>query len=212
MVSNNNKLYICIAIINKTLKLKMKKLYFIACSMLLCAMSHAQIVCPNSIKTSAGSTPSTPTFVLDNGQGCTGWPSTITVDGTLTYNFVSCSGVNLKYAIAGGTAPSSYAMTVDFGGGTTCSYDAAGDLTVLSSKDVAKIKVTVGPNPTRDFLKLSLDQSNSLERINIFSISGKLVFESPGKTEVNVSSLANGIYILKLNTSQGIVTRKLIKQ
>ncbi|WP_139000549.1 T9SS type A sorting domain-containing protein [Hyunsoonleella aestuarii] len=190
----------------------MKKLYFLACSMLLCAIAHAQIVCPNSIKTSAGSTPSTPTFVLNNGQGCTAWPSTITIDGTSTYNFVSCSGVNLKYTIDSGIAPSSYAMTVDFGGGTTCSYDAAGDLTVLSSKDLAKIEVTVWPNPTRHFLKFSLGQSNNLERINIFSISGKLVFDSLGKTEVNISNLANGLYILRLYASQGIVTRKLIKE
>jgi hypothetical protein len=192
----------------------MKKLYFLAYSMLFCAMAHAQITCPTSIKTSGQSTTTNPIFTVPNGQnGCSeSWPATITVDGSLTYDYVSCSGGNLKYSIQSGTAPSTYEMTIDFGSGVVCSYDASGNLTVLSSEKFKTIKASIGPNPTRDFLKISLDVSNSLNSINIYSVSGRLVLNSGSKYEINISNLSRGLYIMKLETANGTLSRKIVKQ
>lgn len=189
----------------------MKKLYLLALLMPFCVISHAQLSCPNSIKTSAGSTPSTPTFVLENGQGCTGWPSTITVDGTLTYNFVSCSGVNLKYAIDSGTPPSSYEMTVDFGSGTVCSYDGSGSLTVLSSEAFLKSEISISPNPTSGIIKIDLNESVDIKQINLYSIVGKKVYNLVGKSEIDISSLPSGMYILEAKTNKATLVKKIIK-
>jgi hypothetical protein len=192
----------------------MKKFYFSASLMLFSAFMHAQIVCPNSIKTSAGSTPSTPTFVLNNGQGCSGWPATIIVDGTLTYNFVSCSGVNLKYAIQSGqTAPSTFAMTVNFGSGVLCGYDSSGNPLVLSSRnDFSKVKASISPNPTKGEFRIALDQFNTLEQVDIFSVSGRMVYNGFNKADVDISNLSSGLYILKAKTKNGQFTRKIIKK
>ncbi len=176
-------------------------------------MSHAQITCPTSIKTSGQSTTSTPILTVPNGQnGCSeSWPATITVNGSLTYDYVSCSGGNLKYAIQSGTAPSTFEMTIDFGSGVVCGYDASGNLNVLSSEEFKTIKASIGPNPARDFLKISLDNSNSLKSLNIYSVSGRLVYNSGSKLEINISNLSRGLYILKLETVQGNVSRKIVK-
>lgn len=190
----------------------MKKNYFIALFMLVGAFAQAQITCPASIKTNAGSTPSTPTFVLDNGQGCTGWPSTITVDGSLTYDFVSCSGVNLKYAIQGGqTPPSDFSLDVDFGSGT-CNYDVNGDLVILSSKDVSNIEASINPNPTTGLIKIALSNQSKVEKVEIYSVSGRIVYNTSNTGIIDISSLSSGLYILKAKTNEGQFSRKIIKQ
>ena len=188
----------------------MKKIYFVAFAMLFYFHLNAQ-TCPNSIKTSAGSTPSTPIFVLNNGQGCTGWPATIMVDGSLTYNFVSCSGVNLKYAIDSGTPPSDYAMTVDFGGGTLCAYDAIGKPTTLSSNKFDLSEVSLSPNPSSRLININLGASNTVEKLSLFSITGQLVYQATNQKQLDVSEYTSGMYLLKVNTEKGVFTKRIIK-
>ncbi|WP_282135631.1 T9SS type A sorting domain-containing protein [Seonamhaeicola maritimus] len=191
----------------------MKKLYFMAFLVpFFCVFSHAQLTCPNSIKTSAGSTPSTPTFVLENGQGCIGWPLTITVDGALTYNFVSCSGVNLKYAIDSGTPPSTYEMSVDFGGGTVCAYDASGSITILSDEEFFKKNISILPNPSSGILKINLDGKIIPERVSLYTVVGKKVYEVNGQSEYDISGIPSGIYILKVESINRIFVKKIVKQ
>lgn len=55
------------------------------------------------------------------------------------------------------------------------------------------------PNPVNDFLKVEVDQ-NILKnlRFQVFDLSGRLLLEDKGKKELDVSSLTNGVYILKV--------------
>ena len=189
----------------------MKKIYFAAFTMLLYFHLNAQLICPSSIKTSAGSTPSAPTFVLGNGQACTGWPATITVNGSLTYNFVSCNGVNLKYAIASGMAPSGFNMTINFGSGTVCAYDASGNLTTLSSNTFDLAEVSLSPNPSAKFINIKLGSLDTVKNLSLFSLTGQLVYESSNQNKIDISEFNSGIYILKVNTEKGSFTKKVVK-
>ena len=47
--------------------------------------------------------------------------------------------------------------------------------------------------------------------LNIFDITGKKCLTSV-ETDLNISALSSGIYLLQINTAQGSVTKKIIKQ
>lgn len=202
-----------IAIITKSLK-KMKKTFFLAFLMLFSVLTYAQITCPISIKTSGQSTPSNPIFYLPNGQnGCSeSWPDTITVNGFLIYDFVSCSGGNLKYIIQSGQiAPSTFEMSINFDSGIVCSYNANGDLLVLSAEGFKKIKAKTVPNPTASFISIELDPLNMLVRVSLYSMSGQLVDISRNQSKIDVSNVRPGVYILRIETKNGTIHNKIIK-
>lgn len=66
------------------------------------------------------------------------------------------------------------------------------------------------PNPTSDFLNIKSDQK--ISKIEIYDMSGKLVQTSKMNNErVSVSKLPKGNYLLKIQTENGVVNSKFIK-
>ena len=54
------------------------------------------------------------------------------------------------------------------------------------------------------------DKINSVE---IFDMSGKLALkDNSGKEQINVKMLETGNYILKINTTKGVVTKRIMKK
>jgi len=73
--------------------------------------------------------------------------------------------------------------------------------------------ISIFPNPVKDnFIYFSSTQDLD---VIVYDILGKQVLVeniTPTKDFINVSNLNNGIYLMKINSSQGTVTKKLIKQ
>ena len=70
--------------------------------------------------------------------------------------------------------------------------------------------ITMYPNPTSDFLNIKSDQK--ISKIEIYDMSGKLVQTSKMNNEkVSVSKLPKGNYLIKLQTENGVVNSKFIK-
>jgi hypothetical protein len=96
--------------------------------------------------------------------------------------------------------------------------DACGDLMwnncgVTSYTDIDKQDFTVYPNPFTDHLTIEIPfQSDELE---VRDLSGKLVFQqetfSAQQLTLNLSSLPEGAYILTLNTSEGKMSKAILK-
>lgn len=69
-------------------------------------------------------------------------------------------------------------------------------------------KQTIGkvyPNPTSDYLKVNLPESNNSYIATVFDFSGKQLFEvslKPGNAQIDVQELTPGNYILKVTGSQ----------
>ncbi|SHJ88341.1 T9SS-dependent choice-of-anchor J family protein [Epilithonimonas mollis] len=80
---------------------------------------------------------------------------------------------------------------------------------VLAVSDVNKKSVSVYPNPTTDYLTIN-QRVNSAE---VYDMTGKLV-ASPAvvDSKVDVKSLQNGTYVLKVNTAEGSTSHKFIKK
>lgn len=139
---------------------------------------------------------------------------TVTLDQTaLSYQWIDCNNGNQP--IAGATSQSftpaqtgSYACAADFGCGmdtTACSYVEVVGLELLSNESL-----TVYPNPVHDVLHIS---SNApVQSIRLQTISGDLVaLPKASSTEsLDLASLENGIYIVLIETTEGMTSKKIV--
>lgn len=65
------------------------------------------------------------------------------------------------------------------------------------------------PNPVEDIL--NIDSATGLEKqVQIFDMTGKRVFNSSTFSQINVSNLKKGIYVIKITENNKVATRKLI--
>jgi hypothetical protein len=70
--------------------------------------------------------------------------------------------------------------------------------------------ITVFPNPVQDMLYIR--SSSTIEQVNIHDVNGKTVKQIYNPNQwIEVNDLAKGIYILKITTTKGTTTRKIIK-
>jgi len=85
---------------------------------------------------------------------------------------------------------------------------------VLSVHDVELSTIAVYPNPATESLNLSWNKSDEVS-IKIFNSIGKLMFFAKEMSllepiQIDVNSFATGMYFVKINTANGITTKKVI--
>ncbi len=90
------------------------------------------------------------------------------------------------------------------------------DCQVLSSvKQVESISNSFAPNPANNYINLKLDNSNGrFDNIKVVDIFGNIVYQSnnPNKSQIDVSSLANGSYTIMYEYNNKIEIEKLLIQ
>jgi len=85
------------------------------------------------------------------------------------------------------------------------------NLSVASKEFSAQIQLY--PNPVNEILFIQNNSAKTIESVEVFSITGQLLFSRKNSAEVNMSQLNTGIYLIKLITSEGIsVTKKVVKR
>jgi len=79
-------------------------------------------------------------------------------------------------------------------------------------ENILSSKVSVYPNPSNGVLNVSIPSDILVSNASIFDVTGKQVkiFKSFSKS-LNISSLSTGIYILKIDTNKGVVSKKVLK-
>jgi pectate lyase len=69
-------------------------------------------------------------------------------------------------------------------------------------------KLTLYPNPVS--IELNIDSDKPIQKVEVYNLSGALVNSQQGNSNtVNMSSLSNGSYFVKVHT-EGSVTSKII--
>lgn len=69
------------------------------------------------------------------------------------------------------------------------------------------------PNPVKNTLNIQNSDTKTIEKVSIFNLIGQLVKTAEGKQRtIDVSDLSSGTYLVKLQTNDGIIDRKIIKQ
>ncbi|MFB6320747.1 M4 family metallopeptidase [Saccharicrinis sp. FJH54] len=100
----------------------------------------------------------------------------------------------------------------------TCINDAGQNTMTKSSyinvvatglEKVAQEIISFYPNPANDKLFINTDKSYQMK---IYDTSGKLVLEASNSKNIDISPLESGIYILKIDIEDTVLTNKLVKE
>jgi len=112
------------------------------------------------------------------------------------------------------TTPGSYAVAVT----DTNGCQSVSDVFVLSSADLAALavgtvnkgEITIYPNPAQTLLHIA---SAVTVRAQISSIDGRTVLEQSQAKDIDISGLADGVYMIMLYDDNGLMvkTEKLVK-
>ena len=90
----------------------------------------------------------------------------------------------------------------------TLAFKLADRVTDLSNDKAADF--TVYPNPVKD--RLSIKTAESIIKTQVFDLSGRMIVNAQESKELSVSSLKPGIYLLRVETENGIRTKRFIKE
>ena len=86
------------------------------------------------------------------------------------------------------------------------------NLTILGIEDNNISGFSIYPNPTRTIFNIN---SNNIEikKIEIYDVLGKKVWVTiENNTQIDISSLDNGLYIVNIQTKQGVLVKKVVKE
>ncbi|RMA57117.1 T9SS type A sorting domain-containing protein [Ulvibacter antarcticus] len=85
--------------------------------------------------------------------------------------------------------------------------EAQCDLTI-ADVDLSK-QLSVFPNPASEMLFISASEGITVKKATIYSLLGAELMVT-SEDSVDVSNLSEGIYIIKINTNQGTITKKVL--
>ena len=87
---------------------------------------------------------------------------------------------------------------------------------VLSTKEMLSNQFNLFPNPATDLVTISNQENIAVKQIKIYDLTGKLIdtqnFEKKSEIQLTVDNLTQGIYMLHLQTNEGVAVKKLIKK
>ena len=152
---------------------------------------------PYSNLSAAGTTTETPVSGTLNAQTC----------HTFTIYDSYGDGIDAGYG-AGSFSVTDGNGTILASGGQFTDVDGdafkTGDATTVGVNDFTS-NLSVYPNPVKDVLTIEGNYTS----VDIIDVSGKLVLSSEATKNINVKSLADGIYMLNIKTENGIAVKKI---
>ena len=83
----------------------------------------------------------------------------------------------------------------------------------LSTSSFEIMDLILFPNPVSHELRILNSKQYTIEKLSIYTISGKLIQDyKDDATSIDMSSFSTGIYLIKIVTSQGVINKKIIKE
>ena len=129
----------------------------------------------------------------------------------------TASSTTNSYTITGLTANTSYQIQVqaNCGDGNLSDWSSAITVTTTGIESWLENSVTLYPNPAKEYVDIRVDGDLNVTMMEVYDVYGKLVntvnvVENP--TRINVSSLANGMYFVRVTTEKGVVTKTFVKK
>ena len=138
------------------------------------------------------------TLTLVFGSSYTG---TIKVDNVV---YTPVSGI-ISLSLAAG------AHTILKGSGSNYLFYMSVAYATTGMGNTEMTNVNLYPNPVKNSLNVSSDAV--IENTGVYNLAGILVKQANGNVKtIDMSNLSNGSYLVKINTAQGIIRRKIIKE
>ncbi|MDC8006136.1 T9SS type A sorting domain-containing protein [Aureisphaera galaxeae] len=82
----------------------------------------------------------------------------------------------------------------------------------LGVEDNSRFYIKTYPNPVTTELTLEGLAGIAIEEVSVFDVLGRNMGIEMINSKINFSQLPRGIYILKINTSEGVLSQKVVKQ
>lgn len=71
-------------------------------------------------------------------------------------------------------------------------------------------ELSIYPNPTNNLL--NIQSSTQIQSVEVLNIQGQLVIKEGNVNQINVSSLTNGVYMIRIATDNGVKVQKFVKE
>jgi hypothetical protein len=136
-------------------------------------------------------------------------------DGTWS----NASSTTNTYVINGLAAETIYEIEVQADCGSDNLSDWSSSIHICTAIDGINSwlanSVSLYPNPAKEYVDIRVDGELNVKMMEVYDVYGKLintvnVIENP--TRINVSSLANGMYFVRVTTEEGVVTKTFVKR
>ena len=177
--------------------------------------------------TNVGQTSATLSATVTNPDNVTvtakGFEWKTTTGGAYTQIAGTGTGDSFTANLTGLTASTSYTykafITFD---GTTVYGDEETFTTQVDSTGIENrlaACVSLYPNPAKEYVDIRVDGDLNVTMMEVYDVYGKVVRtdvgannHSPQQARINVSSLANGLYFVRVTTEKGAVTKTFVKK
>lgn len=88
---------------------------------------------------------------------------------------------------------------------------------LMATSDLENSQASLYPNPTRGEVYILTDKAYGESSIKVTDLTGKTVYQTTAdftskRATVDVSSLPVGVYVITIKTTDGVITKKLIKK
>lgn len=86
-------------------------------------------------------------------------------------------------------------------------------ITTVNQPTPSDANLSLTPNPARDILKISFPGTENMKRLTVYNAHGQRVIQrNTSNTEINLSGLTSGLYMLVVTTEKGSFKASFIKQ
>lgn len=84
---------------------------------------------------------------------------------------------------------------------------------VLSVNEILSKQVAVYPNPTSGLFTVQIPNDLTIDRVTLVDVAGKqFMVNVNGDNSIDIAEFANGVYTLNVQTTEGILVKRIIKQ
>jgi hypothetical protein len=84
---------------------------------------------------------------------------------------------------------------------------------VFTAVNEINSELNIFPNPVFDFQHISLSKNSNISKVNIFDLSGKLIYNTffeGCETVLDLGQLPSGLFLLQLQSDNGIINKKFV--
>jgi len=177
--------------------------------------SHVSIqdVAPAPLVLTTSSTP-------DDGTG-NGTAAVSVTGGLGDYSITWSTTPPQTGPIATGLAAGTYNVTVTYGQNCDVGFEmvTVGSNVSIDDLDAGVSSLKAFPNPTEGQFELNFElEKNDDVAVKLYDLTGKLIYTQEinnvrlYNNSINLENAANGVYLLRIETSLGTATRRIVKQ
>lgn len=86
---------------------------------------------------------------------------------------------------------------------------------ILSNSAFSNLEFSIYPNPTTGIINITNNNNNLISEIEVTDLNGRIVKKVSNKdniSQLNISELSQGVYLMKIISDNGFVYKKIIKE